>query len=67
MRNWLRKMRKGRNLSQRELGELLGLSCVTYSRIETGNRQQDLKFSVASKIADFFGIDLDDIKRYEGF
>lgn len=65
MRNWLKQIRKKNKLNQSEVGELLGISQYSYSLIESGLRQNDLKFSTAIKIADLFGISLDEIKIYE--
>lgn len=65
MRNWLKILREKNSLKQYEMGELLNVSQACYGMIESGNRQQDLKLSVAIKISDLFGISLEEIKKYE--
>lgn len=42
----LRKLRKGRGLSQRALAELLGVSQQTYSRYERGQRRLGVQAAI---------------------
>lgn len=53
----LRRLREQRNLSTRELGEIVGVSNATISRYETAKRDPDL--IVAYKLAQFFGVSIE--------
>lgn len=50
--NRLKELRKERNLKQKELVEIAGVSAMTISRWEKGER--DIKFDKAQQLADFF-------------
>lgn len=65
MRLWLKKLRKQRKLSQIQIAEALEISQHYYSRIETGCRQKELTFSIVIKIADFYKISLNTIRKFE--
>lgn len=53
----LRELRKENNLTQEKLGEILGVSKVSVSGYENGNRIPSLE--ILNKIIDFFGISSD--------
>lgn len=53
----LRELRKENNLSQEKLGKILGVSKVSVSGYENGNRIPSL--DILNKILDFFGISAD--------
>lgn len=53
----LRKLRKGRGLSQRALAELLGVSQQTYSRYERGQRR--LSVQAAITLARLYHVSVD--------
>ena len=53
----LRELRKENRLSQEKLGEILGVSKVSVSGYENGNRIPSLE--ILNKIIDFFGISAD--------
>lgn len=53
----LRKLRTGKGLSTRALGEIIGVSNATVSRYETGKRDPDLL--VVNKIANYFGVTIE--------
>jgi len=65
----LRRLRSEMNMSQRELGNALGLSKGTISMYETGNRIPEPHTLEA--IADFFNVSMDylygrsDVRRYD--
>ena len=53
----LRELRKENNLSQEKLGKILGVSKVSVSGYENGNRIPSL--DILDKILDFFGVSAD--------
>jgi putative transcriptional regulator len=59
MRKKLREIRIERNLTQKELAELVNISRVTYTNIELGNKNPSL--SVARKIKNALRYESDDI------
>lgn len=65
MRKWLRVLRENKGLSQTNMAEKLGLSRQGYSNIESGKRQADLNLSITSKLANIFGISIDEIVQME--
>ena len=65
MRKWLKVLRENKGLSQTNMAEKLGLSRQGYSNIESGKRQADLNLSITSKLANIFGISIDEIVQME--
>lgn len=59
MKNTVRQLRESRGLSQRRLGELLGVSRQTINSIETGRYDPSLPLAIA--IARFFGSTVEEI------
>lgn len=55
--NKLRLLRKERNLTQKQLSDLLGLSINSYSQYELGNTEP--KYDNLIKLADFFCVSVD--------
>jgi transcriptional regulator with XRE-family HTH domain len=55
-REWLKDLRKGRNLTVRELAPLLEMSFSHYSDIENGRRNPSVELSY--KMAKFFEVDV---------
>ncbi|MCT9852884.1 helix-turn-helix transcriptional regulator [Priestia megaterium] len=53
----LRALRKEKNMSQKELGKILGLAESTVGMYEQGKRQPD--FETLKKISDFFSVTID--------
>lgn len=53
----VRKLRKERNLSMKEFGNLVGLAESTISLYENGKRQPDNEKLI--QMADFFGVSVD--------
>lgn len=54
----LKSLRKGRRMTQENLAKILRISQTTVSKYETGEAFPDLETAV--KMADFFGVSLDD-------
>ncbi|CAM4112710.1 helix-turn-helix transcriptional regulator [Mesobacillus thioparans] len=59
-RTFLVEKRKKRRLSQGSIASYLGISRTYYTNIENGDRNPSLE--VALKIADFFGIDVKQLR-----
>ena len=57
MKNRIRELRKNRNLTMKELGNIVGLAESTISQYETGKRQPDNE--VLLKMGEFFGVTVD--------
>lgn len=65
MRTWLKKLRQESSKTQLETANELDISESYYNLIENGERQKQLSMELAQKIADVFGITLDDISKHE--
>lgn len=65
MRQYLKDLRKEKNLSQQNVEERTGLSQQYYSMIESGERQADMSLSVMKKLSDAFGVSLEFIIEEE--
>ena len=57
--NNLKKIRKNRNISQKQIADHLGIAQNSYSRYENGTRQPDI--DMLNKLADYFGVTVDEI------
>lgn len=55
--NTLRELRKARNISMKQLGEIIGLSESAISLYETGKREPD--YATLTKLADYFNVTVD--------
>lgn len=53
----LKELRESKSLSQRKLGEALGVSNQSVSFWETGQREPDIDMLIS--IADYFGVSID--------
>ena len=56
---YLKELRKSKNLTQEDLSEKLGVSRRSVSRWETGNNLPDLDLLI--ELADFYDVDLRDM------
>ena len=59
----IKAYRRGRNLSQQALGELLGVTSVAVSKWERGQSQPDIP--TLNRLADIFGVTLDELCGHE--
>lgn len=64
LKNRLEELRKSRSLRQDELGEALGVSRQTVISIEKGKYNPSIL--LAFKIANYFGMSIEEIFIYEG-
>ena len=53
----IRDLREDRDLTQKQIAELLGMSQTGYSKYETG--ENDIPTSILIKLADFYGTTTD--------
>jgi len=53
----IRSLREDRDLSQKQIAQLLGMSQTGYSKYETG--ENDIPTAVLIKLADFYGTTTD--------
>ncbi len=53
----IRDLREDKDLTQRDLGELLGVSQATYSRYESG--KLDIPTDVLLRLADYYQVTVD--------
>ena len=63
MRQWLINLRG--NNTQGCIAEKLGISQQYYSYIESGERQKKMSIQMCKRIADVFGISVEEVIRYE--
>lgn len=64
-REYLKKMRNEMGLTMQDMGDALGMSRQYYNLIETGVSQKRMDITLVRKIADIFGVTLEDIARFE--
>ena len=55
----MKELRKGKNMTQEALGEILGVTSRTVSRWETGSNLPDLDLLI--QLADFYNVDIREI------
>lgn len=65
MREWLVELRKQHNITQKEMGDKLGISESYYCSIEKGERQKRMDMMLAAGIATVFGIPISRVVAYE--
>ena len=53
----IRNLREDRDLSQKQIAEILGMSQTGYSKYETG--ENDIPTHILIKLADFYGTSID--------
>ena len=53
-REWLKKLRKDRNLKTREIAEVIGISFQHYNDIENGRRNPSIALSL--ELAEFYNV-----------
>lgn len=61
MREWLKKLRNEKGLTQGEAAKLLFISQQYYSAIEKGQRQIDLSLLMANRICNLFKVSFEHI------
>lgn len=65
MRDWLKEARLKKPLTQKQMASELGISEAYYSLIENGERQQNMDISLAIKIGNILGMNLQEIASAE--
>ncbi len=64
MRNFVRKLREQRSLTQKELGDRVGVSRQAINAIETG--KYDPSIWLAHDLASFFGVLIEGLFVFDG-
>ena len=59
MREWLKRLRVSKSMSQQYVSMLLSVTQQYYSCIENGERQKDLDLSLVLKLSNLFGVSVD--------
>ena len=65
MREWLKKLRKEKNLTQQEVANSLEIVPSYYNMIENGERQSKMTLDMAQKLSRVFGISLEVVLQNE--
>ena len=65
VRNYLKKIRLAKNMSQQYVAELIGISQQYYAFIETGQRQLDMSLTIAKALSEALDVPLKEILRHE--
>ncbi len=65
MRKYLFELRKNKNKTQQEVALRIGITRAYYQQIEAGTRQKRMDIVLLTKMADYFGISLEEIIRLE--
>ena len=64
IRNTIRELRAGRSMTQQELADLIDMTRQTVNAIEGDKYSPSLE--VAFRIARVFGVEVEEVFRYEG-
>ncbi len=59
MREWLKKLRTSKSMSQQYVSESINVTQQYYSCIENGERQKDLDLSLVIKLSKVFDVSVD--------
>lgn len=59
MREWLKKLRISKGLSQQFVSKKINVTQQYYSSIENGERQKDLDLSLVLKLSKLFDVSVD--------
>ena len=65
MREYLKKIRNQKNISQDQLSDKIGISQNYYCYIENGERQQDISLGLLQKLSSALEVPLDDLIQAE--
>jgi transcriptional regulator with XRE-family HTH domain len=65
LREYLKKLRKDKHLTQQNVADVLGISQNYYHCIENGERQKDLDLSIVMKLSELFGVTFEWIAEQE--
>lgn len=65
LRDYLKKLRKDKHLTQQNVADSLGISATYYLYIENGERQKDLDLSIVMKLSELFDVTVEWIAERE--
>lgn len=64
-REYLKRLRRETGKSMQEVADAFGITRQYYEMIESGERQKKMDLVLIVKIADFFGVPLEQVAEYE--
>lgn len=65
MREYLKKLRKEKGMTQAEVASNIGVGSSTYTMIENGERQKDMSISLAQKLSKVLDVPIEVILANE--
>ncbi|MCF0174064.1 MAG: helix-turn-helix transcriptional regulator [Bacteroidales bacterium] len=65
MRNWLKEAREAKGYTMAYVGEQIGITEAYYSLIERGERQKKMDITLVVKLAEIFGMTLEEVANLE--
>lgn len=65
MREWLKRIREQKEISQQEVADRLNISRQYYQQIEAGDRQQKMDISLILRLSECFKISVSEIVQNE--
>lgn len=66
MRDWLKTARADKQLTMKQAADQIGISESYYFLIEQGERKKNLDLALVKKLADVFGMTVQQIAEMEG-
>ena len=66
MRDWLKAARSDKQLTMKQAADQIGISESYYFLIEQGERKKNLDLALVKKLADVFGMTVQQIAEMEG-
>lgn len=66
MRDWLKTARADKQLTMKQAADQIGISESYYFLIENGERKKNLDLALVKKLADVFGMTVQQIAEMEG-
>lgn len=65
MREWLRKLREEKQLTQQNVADMLGISKQYYQLIEAHERQKKIDITLVAKLSEIFDVSFNEIIKQE--
>ena len=65
VRSWLQSLRNEKQLTMKQMGELLNISESYYSQIESTERQKKMDVTLVAKLAEVLGVTVECIISHE--
>ena len=65
MREWLRKLREEKQLTQQNVADMLGITKHYYKIIEAHERQKKIDITLVAKLSEIFDVSFNEIIKQE--